>query len=213
MKGLALCFVLLSFVFTSCGPKIYKSDEFSSVAATHKNVAIIPAIVSIQLRPNQAKKITLDDIKKSEQSTGYSVQEKMYGWFLRRDDKMNYTVKFQDVSKTNSILKKENIQYEDLRNMSKKELADLLGVDAVISTNIDMEKPMSEGAAVAVGVLVGVWGSTNKANITINIHEHNAGNLIWKYDYQASGSVFSSTDQLVNTLMRNASRKFPYNQQ
>lgn len=133
--------------------------------------------------------------------------------FLRRDQKKNYTVKFQDVSETNSKLKKVNISYDDLRTASKKELADLLGVDAVISTNINMEKPMSEGAAVAIGVLVGAWGATNRANITINIHEHNKGDLMWKYDYQALGSVFNSIDQLVNALMRNATRKFPYNAQ
>lgn len=212
MKRLLLT-SLLPFLFIACAPKIYKSQEFTSVASTHKTVAILPAVVSIQLRPNQAKKITADDIKKSELATGYAVQDKMYSWFLRRNDKKNYTVSFQDVSKTNSMLKKVNISYEDLRTASKKELADLLNVDAVISTNIDMEKPMSEGAAAALGVLVGVWGATNKANITINIHEHNKGDLMWKYDYQASGSVFNSTDQLVNALMRNATRKFPYNQQ
>ncbi len=212
MKRLLLI-ALFPLLFIACGPKIYKSQEFTSVGSEHKIVAILPAVVSIQLRPNQAKKITADDIKKSELSTGYAVQEKMYGWFLRRNDKKSYTVKFQDVSRTNSLLKKLNINYEDLRTASKKELANLLNVDAVISTSIDMQKPMSEGAAAALGVLVGVWGATNKANITINIHEHKKGDLMWKYDYQASGSVFNSTDQLVNALMRNATRKFPYNAQ
>lgn len=210
MKRLLLI-AALPFLFVACGPKIYQSNEFSSVASTHKTVAVLPAIVSIQLRPNQAKKISEEDIKNNELSTGYGVQDKMYSWFLRRQDKMNYTVTFQDVSQTNALLKKANLSYEDLRTTSKKELADLLGVDAVISTDIDMEKPMSEGAAVTVGLLVGVWGSTNKANITINIHEHVKGDLIWKYDYEASGSVFNSKDELVNGLMRNASRKFPYN--
>lgn len=211
MKKLMLI-AFLPFLFFACAPKIYKSTEFSSIAATHKTVAILPAVVSIQLRPNQAKKITIDDIKNSEQTTGYSVQDNMYGWFLRRNEKMKYTVTFQDVNKTNTILKKANISYEDLRTASKKELADLLGVDGVISTSISMEKPMSEGAAVAIGLVAGVWGSTNKADITINIHEHKDGDLIWKYDYQASGSVFSSTSQLVNALMRNASKKFPYDE-
>jgi hypothetical protein len=208
-KQLLIASLLLLFI--SCGPKIYKSDDFATDASKHKTVAILPADVNIQLRPNQAKKISESDIRHNEEVTGYSIQDKMYGWFLRRNDKMKYTVTFQDVSQTNSVLKKANITYDDLRTASKKELCDLLNVDAVISTNMVMEKPMSEGAAVTVGLLVGVWGATNKANITINIHEHEKGNLMWKYDYQASGSVFNSTEQLVNALMRNASRKFPYN--
>ena len=55
MKKLILVAVL-PFLFIACGPKIYKSQEFSSVSSTHKTVAILPAVVSIQLRPNQAKK-------------------------------------------------------------------------------------------------------------------------------------------------------------
>jgi hypothetical protein len=73
-----------------------------------------------------------------------------------------------------------------------------------------MDKPMSEGAAIAVGVIFGAWGNTNSVQTTINIHDGKSGNLLWKYDYQASGSVGSSTDRLVNALMRNASKKFPY---
>ncbi|MGZ8558622.1 MAG: hypothetical protein ACXWWC_09825 [Chitinophagaceae bacterium] len=73
-----------------------------------------------------------------------------------------------------------------------------------------MEKPMSEGAAIAVGVLIGAWGSTNKVETTINIHDGKSANLLWKYDYEASGSVGSSTTKLVDALMRNAAKKFPY---
>jgi hypothetical protein len=212
MKRLLFFVTCLPFILTACGPQIYKSNQFSSVATTHKTVAILPAIVSIQLRPNEAKKVNPEDIRKNEESTGYSIQDQMYGWFLRENDKMKYTVAFQDVNKTNSILKKANISYQDLRSKSKQELASLLGVDAVISTTMRMEKPMSEGAAITVGILVGAWGATNKANITIDIHENKSGDLIWKYDYQASGSVFNSPEQLVKGLMRNASKKFPYNQ-
>ena len=44
----------------------------------------------------------------------------------------------------------------------------------------------------------------------MNIHENDAGNLLWKYDFVASGSVFSSPETIVDALMRNASKKFPY---
>jgi hypothetical protein len=211
MKKLTLVLSCLVMLVTSCGPKIYKSTEFETVATKHKIVAILPADVSIKLRPNEAKKVTTEEMKKNEEMTGLSIQDKMYSWLLRRSESAQYTVKFQDVSKTNSLLKAANIGYESLRTTSKDELAKLLGVDAVISSTVRMDKPMSEGAAVAVGLLVGAWGSTNNAFTTINIHEAKQGDLIWKYDYQASGSVGSSPDNLVNALMRNASRKFPYN--
>jgi len=207
----SLYLLIAAAMFVACSPKIYKTNDFESVASRHKIVAILPSDVTISLRPNQAKKVTEEDIRKNEESTGLSVQDRMYSWFLRRSEKYNYTVKFQDVSKTNAILKQNNISYLDLRTKSKDELSKLLGVDAVISSSVRMEKPMSEGAAIAVGLLIGAWGATNTVNTTINIHEGQKGDLMWKYDYEASGSVGSSTDKLVSALMRNASKKFPYN--
>jgi hypothetical protein len=201
----------LAVLVSSCGPTIYKADQFSAVASKHKIVAILPSDVNITLRPNEMKKTSPEQLAKNEESTGYAMQDKLYGWFLKRQNKFHYTVKFQDVMETNSQLNKAGISYADLRTKSRKELAQLLGVDAVISSNVRMDKPMSDGAALAVGAVFGVWGSTNKANTTINIHEGSTGNLMWKYQYEAQGSVGSSPDNLVDALMRNASRNFPYN--
>lgn len=197
-------------VLASCGPQIYKSTDFSSALTKHRTVAILPAEVTIQLRPNQAKGMTAEQMEDMRLKTAYDVQEKMQGWFLRRGEKYHYTVTFQDVIKTNGLLKDAGISYADLKTTDRSKLAKVLGVDAVMQDRLSMEKPMSEGAAVAVGLLVGAWGNTNKVATTINIHDGSSGNLLWKYDYEASGSVGSSTSRLVDALMRNATKKFPY---
>jgi hypothetical protein len=204
--------ILLSVVLLSCGPKIYKSSEFDAAFAKHKTVAILPAEVTSRLRPSEAKKVTAEQIEEQNQKTGYDIQDKMYSWFLRRSEKYKYTVTFQDVSRTNALLKKAGIDYKNLAAKDKVEIAQILGVDAVIQNRSSMDKPMSEGAAVALGLLVGVWGSTNNVQTTINIHDGKSGSLLWKYDYEASGTVGSSTTKLVDALMRNASKKFPYSE-
>jgi hypothetical protein len=209
MKNL-LNFLLISFLLLGCGPKIYESANFSAALSRHKTVAILPAEVTMKLRPNEAKKLTPEQIDDLATKTGYDIQEKMYGWFLRKGSKYNYTVTFQDVTKTNSLLKEAGISYVDLKTTDRARLARLLGVDAVLQDRTNMEKPMSEGAAVAVGILAGTWGTTNQVQTTINIHDGTSGDLLWKYDYQASGTVGSSSAQLVDALMRNASKKFPY---
>jgi hypothetical protein len=210
MKKYLLLTVTLVGVLMSCGPKIYKSASFDNALAKHKTVAVLPADVTVQLRPNEAKKLTTEQIADMAQKTGYDIQDKMYSWFLRRSDKFQYTVSFQDVNRTNALLKDAGITYADLATKDRAEIAKILKVDAVLQNRSRMEKPMSEGAAVAVGLLVGAWGNTNKVETTINIHDAQSGNLLWKYDYEASGSVGSSTTKLVDALMRNAAKKFPY---
>lgn len=205
-----LIYALICVLATSCGPKIYKSANFSTALAKHKTVAILPAEVTMKLRPNEAKKLTAEQVNEMNMQTAYDVQEKMYGWFLRQGSRYSYTVKFQDVTKTNAKLKEAGISYLDLKTTDRAKLAKLLGVDAVMQDRLNMEKPMSEGAAIAVGLLVGAWGSTNNVQTTINIHDGSSSDLLWKYDYQASGSVGSSTTRLVDALMKNATKKFPY---
>lgn len=212
MKKSLIPFIAVILLFSACGPTIYKATEFDDVTSKHKLVAILPADVFISLRPNAAKKTSVEEMENNRQSTGYAIQDKMYSWFLTRSDKFKYTVKFQDVSKTNALLKDAGISYSALRDKSKESIAKLLGVDAVISNITRMDKPMSEGVAVAIGVILGSWGTTNNVTTTINIHEAQKGDLIWKYDYVAQGSFGSSPENLVNGLMRNASRKFPYNE-
>jgi hypothetical protein len=200
----------LSLAATACGPSIYMAQDFRSYTPKHKTVAILPATVMMQLRPNEAKRLTLDQQHDMERKSGLDFQGQEYSWLLRRGQQRAFTVTFQDVSQTNALLAQNNIAYGDLSKHTPQELSKLLGVDAVMSTNVRTTKPMSEGAAVAVGLLMGTWGATNQANITINIHENEVGKLLWKYDYVAAGSAFSSTENIVQVLMRNASKKFPY---
>ena len=210
MKITLLSAALSALLLTACGPQIYKSSQFDVALARHRTVAILPADVTTRLRPNEAKKVTPEQIEQMNEKTGFAIQDKMYSWFLRRSDKFQYTVTFQDVSRTNALLQQAGIGYKDLGARDRTELAKLLGVDAVLQNRSSLDKPMSDGAAVALGVIFGVWGSTNQVQTTINIHDGQTGNLLWKYDYNASGSVGSSAENLVNALMRNASRKFPY---
>ncbi|MBC5772943.1 hypothetical protein H8S95_02620 [Pontibacter sp. KCTC 32443] len=208
MKKLLL-FAIICITLASCGPQIYQASSFKDVKDTHKVVAVMPFDVTIESR-RLPKGVTAEMIENQQRDYGYGIQSDVYGYYLREMSKGKYTVNFQDVSKTNALLKQAGISYEDLRLQSKEEICKLLGVDAVVSGKATMSKPMSDGAAIAVGLLVGAWGSTNSVNTSITIHEGKAGDLMWKYDYVASGSVGSSRESLTNSLMRNSSKKFPY---
>ncbi|MGI4759469.1 MAG: hypothetical protein ACRYF0_02095 [Janthinobacterium lividum] len=211
IRTLGLAAVLfLTLLCSSCGPSIYLAQDFRTYAPAHKTVAILPASVNIGLRPKEARNTSGDQMRNMQQQSALDFQSRIYAWLLRRQMQQHYTVDFQDVALTNSMLRKANLTDDDMRTLSPQDLAKMLGVDAVLTTSVRTSKPMSDGAAVALGVLVGAWGATNQANITVNIHDGAAGKLLWKYDFVASGSVGSSPENMVNALMRNASRKFPY---
>ena len=111
------------------------------------------------------------------------------------------------IETTNSILSLEGYPEKPL---SPNEMCELLNVDGVIGSNFSLTKPMSEGAAVAVGILFGAWGSTNEVRVSLNIQDCSQKKLIFNYDHKYSGSIGSSPARLVDELMRHASKKMPY---
>src|SRR5215813_9673176 len=109
MKKIRLLSILFAVFLVSCGPRIYKSPEFDTTSFKYKTVAILPADVTTQLRPNESKKLTAEQIEDLTQKTGYDIQDKMYSWLLRRSEKDHYSVSFQDITRTNALLKQANI--------------------------------------------------------------------------------------------------------
>lgn len=69
---------------------------------------------------------------------------------------------------------------------------------------------MSDGASIALGLLIGFWGSTNNAVINMSVHNANDGVLLWNYNKKVRGSIGSSPEDLINILMRKASRRLAY---
>jgi hypothetical protein len=201
-----VAFTLLSTIlFTGCAPSIYRAADFQTVAQTHKTIALLPFQVVMEAK-KLPKNATLDIIK--QQDNGYTIQSSAYSNLLKKQSRI--TVEVQDVDRTNALLKKAGIAYEDLPTLPKEVLAALLGVDAVISGKVTLSSPMSEGAAIGSLRLVGFAGNTHKVTIAPTIHERLASKLLWKFDYKSAGSLYSSPESLTDDLMEWVSRKFPY---
>ena len=186
---------------------VYHSPQFYEMRPKHRLVALLPFDVSIS-STRLPKGMTIEMLREMEKDEGYGTQSLFYARFLRRS--ADFAVSFQDVDKTNAILAQNNIEFAALRTITKEDLARILGVDAVISGKIQREKPMSEAAAIAVGVLIGFWGSTNKVNVDLTIHDGASGELFWKYSHELSGGIGSSSEQLVKAFTRKIARNFPY---
>lgn len=190
--------------------EIYVNDNFATLAKDHKVVAILPFKAIVKLRPKQMEKMTQEQFQQMQKDEGMAVQSAIHSYLLKRKDQHNLAVNFLDISTTNALLSKNNVTQENIDHFTPKELADMLHVDAVISGVLSTDKPMSEGASAALGLLVGFYGSTNSGKCTINIHDAKTGELMWKYEKTLSRSLGSDINTVINTMMRKASRQLPY---
>lgn len=206
-KSLGLVALAALMLMAGCAT-VYTAEDFSTYQAEHKTVAILPYSVQIELK-KLPEGVTQDDIEKMEADESQVFQKVLYGQFLEQYSKGRYTVEFQDIDKTNTLLTRSDVNLDNMSSYTKDELSALLGVDALISGNIRRDKPMSTGAAIASTLFLG-FGTTNKVHVNMAVHDGTSGNLLWSYDHEVSGGLGSSPEKLAKSLMDNISKKFPY---
>ena len=193
---------LVLVVLSSCA-KVFYSQDANVLAQKQKMIAIVPPTVSIA--PN--KKIDAEALREQQKTESLNFQKEMYAWMLKRKMQGKISQEIQETEITNIKLKKAGYPETAL---TPGEICEVLGVDGIMNSNYSLSKPMSEGAALAIGVVFGTWGSTNNVVISLHINDCSSKKLIYNYDHKYSGGIGSSPARLVDELMRDASKKMPY---
>ena len=207
MKKLLLAGLLFASLSGVCQKQIFESPKMKENVISHKVVAILPFDVTITYK-KQPKNFSAEANKAQEEKMSKSIQSSMYTFLLRKGD--NYTVTFQDTEKTNILLTKAGI-IDKLDSVTRDELSKILGVDAIIGGKFESEQSKSEGAAIASAVLFGGFGGkTGSGTLTMNINNGTDGELLWRFFKTMDDGITTSTDDIVERMMRKVSRNFPY---
>ncbi len=205
---------LFLLIFTICisslsaQTNLYQHPQFAEKTADHKVIAILPFDAKVSLRPKQMKELSEEQFKKLEKDEGLAVQSAMYSWFLKRKKRGDLLVSIQDPKRTNALLIQNDI--DNLNAITSEQLAEILEVDSVITGTFETDKPMSDGASIALGLALGFFGTTNTATLYMSVNNGTDGELLWNYNKKVAGSLGSNTDMLINKLMRKASRRLGY---
>ena len=198
-----ILFIAIAIVIQSCA-KIYYTPDCFSLANSHKTIAIIPSKISLKA----SKKVDAESMKEQQKTEALSFQKEIYSWMLKRKMQGRIKVEILDVETVNAKLSKAGYFNDSI--LSPKDICTLLKVDGILTSSFSLSKPMSEGAAVAVGLLVGAWGSTNEVGCDLEIHDASQSKMIWSYNHKLNGGTFSTASRVVDALMRKATKKLPY---
>ena len=191
--------------------EIYTNANFKTLAKDHKILAILPFKTTLTLRPKEVEKAGGPaGVAALEKREGLGVQSAVHSYFLKRKESNDLIVDVQDPARTNALLERNAVTYETMSGFTAEELAKMLNVDGIVSGTFQSTQPMSNEAAIAMSVLVGFGGSTNTGKTMISINDGKTGELLWKYDKTLSRGFGSNTSTIITTIMRKASRQFPY---
>ena len=200
------CF-FLSFLGHSQSKQVFENPQLKSIIGQHKTVAILPYKVSITYK-KQPKNFNAEANRDQEKSMSNSIQSSMYTFLLRKRE--DYNVSFQDVDKTNILLKKAGM-LDKLDEFTKDEIAKALGVDGIIGGTFETEQTKSEAGAIASAIIFGGFGGkTGTGTLTMTLNNGADGELLWRFFKTMDQGITSSTDDLVESMMRKVSRNFPY---
>ncbi len=209
MKNILLIILTLSFLSVSAQKNIYESEKFDELSQDHNNLAIIPFLTNLELKDE----ISSEELKDLEEKEGYAVQDALETYFSKRKKKKKFSVEFQNIKNTNAILKQNGISYDNIDVYSVKELAQILEVDGIISGTLDLNVLLSKGVPTEFSLLDYINGDANYGRIGVKISDGITGKLLWKYEKQINKKSGKNTTDLIDLMMKLASRKFPYDRE
>lgn len=205
-NGLVLIFLFVGIV--AYGQKeIYERKNFDALTQDHAVLAIIPFVANLDL--NDFDKKEVEALAKRE---GHAVQDALETYFSRRKKRKKFNVEFQNVDDTNALLAKNNIDYQNLAIYTTKELSELLGVDGIISGSIDLTILLSKGVPTNFSLL-DYFTETNYGRIGVKISDGATGKLLWKYEKTITKKTGKDTEDVIDKMMKLASRSFPYDRE
>lgn len=216
MKSYFFLIITCNFLLQSCSPVI---TRFDAQTVNHQIIAVLPIQSQIKLQAKQSEGFPEDQLKEMEIDQAKQVQNHIEIMLLDR----NMRVKVQSANITNSSLKKANIDLSMINNYDVREVAKILGVDAVIMGVFETENQMSDKAATAIDigkrlertVLNSSFGSsistiTNKAFCNINLYEAQNGDRLWSMTSTVDSKRGETIHDIIEKSLKTLSFDYPY---
>ena len=245
MKTTITATAIALFLTTGCETvpthRMYVANDFELRAERHSSVAVLPFDVSERDATGVEKVETEADAEDGEvdaeasaeaeaaeakaaeerRKAGLRHQGMLYQALLAHSEKLGYTVRIQDIDKTNGMLDRMTSE----TTPTKESLASALGVDALLSGTVSGIKLLTEGqafrkdlvanvlAALATGEDPHLYGRTRHSatdDIAIAVTLHDAGGeLLWSFDDRMSTSSMSQ-ERMADKILANVAKAFPY---
>ena len=185
---------------------IYENIRFDELTDNHEVLAIVPFIAHLELK----EAVDRDELKVLAKKEGYAVQNALETYFSKRKKRKKFNVDFQNINNTNAILAQNNIDYNNIDTYTTQELCKILEVNGIISGNLNLNILLSEGVPTDFSILDYFSGNANYGRIGVKVSDGETGKLLWKYENEISKKTGKNTTELIDKMMKTASRKFPY---
>ena len=202
MQKFALAFVIsLLSIPLLAQTNLYENPKFAEISKSHHIIAIIPFKSSV---------FPQTEVSDQGKSSNENAQSAIYSWFHRRQQRGKLRIQVQDINTTNDLLKNRGIDISCLDQYTPKEIAQILGVDAVITGKFDTRQSVSEETTGVLRKLMNPPKKTVEATLKLLVYNGADGQFLVDYNNRITALSGSRTGELIDMLMQNISRRVSY---
>lgn len=225
IKPISPVILVFLFLIVSCTP-YYIASNFNSRTAQHTKVAVLPfEILFIGRMPAE---LTEEDILEIEEAEAVVFQVSFYNEILRstKNGRRPIGIDLQHYDETLDLLNKNNIGIRESWRTDPKELAAILGVDAVVKARIEKTRFMSDLASFGIehGIRMfndltdyRLWPlalfintTSKRVKSSYYLLDKEDATAIWSIAYDIDADWRSPTEDIINHIIRRSAKKFPY---
>jgi hypothetical protein len=214
---------LLVGLLTVGGPLVAAAQtaEAAATLASHRTVAILPMQVA-KPKLSDMRADTLGTARQPEaRQIAYQMQALVYAQLLAQQPAKGYSVQLQSVAETNTRLQAAGLTYEKLlaQSASLPQLAQILGVDAVLTGEVLLFQFLPRGMGLAARILLNEPVLANdpsgnlpssKTGATLLLYDCHSSQLAWTFDFTHTGNNALKPERLAPKLVKAALPTFPY---
>jgi hypothetical protein len=217
-----LLFLSIVFILGACGAQKYTAPNFEELTAGHETVAVLP--VEMVFTGRQPKDLSLDDIRQIEEGESLAFQISLNNALLgKAEDKRIY---FQEIDETNKLLSENDISIRERWDMRGDDLAEILGVDAVVKMRVEKQRYLSDLESFGIDLAQRIihrlanyqfypWvpdrlEKTNDVRAKASLVNGRDGKVLWNLAVEREADWNRPANEIINHLTRKMARNFPY---
>jgi len=223
-----LSFPLLTIIsllfFSSCFKRAYVSNDFEAKTNEHQLIAVLPVAIEMNGVANHPFEYEAKELVETKESLLF--QRELFNEILRstKNDRKPLRVDLQDYNSTLKKLDDADISIRDSWYLTSSELANLLGVDAVVRSKVVKNRYLSDAASFALSTFQSQFRRTNRNRSTyssipsrtgyiqlnISVIDANDTSTLWNFGRTVYTNWSRPANLVVRQCYRNISKKFPY---
>lgn len=221
MKKTILFFVLAAFFFTDCSRDYYQTAGYDELAIQHEVIAVLPTktVTNGRIPPE----LTGEMILEIEENESKAFQIAMFDEISERSGPYEGDVRvtLQHYSETNALLERAGMTLRGSWDRPPSELAELLGVDAVVRTTVQKQLYLTELESFGIDfarsmmlIFDGPWwilnDKTSDVFASAAIIDGPSGVVVWSTEKKRSTDWNQPHAEIVRGIARVMARRFPY---